>query len=110
SGTGPETVLIPGTVSDRRTWSRVVGRLSGRFRCLLLDPRGTNQTPDPGTAFSADDLASDVVSAMDAAGFERAHLIGHSLGAFVAVTLGARRPDRARRLGARARRPVPAAS
>src|SRR5947209_15501028 len=88
-GKGPELVLIPGTFADRRTWSRVLGRLSARFRCLLLDPRGTNETPDPGTAFTADDLAADVASAMDAAGFERAHVVGHSLGASVAIILAA---------------------
>lgn len=66
-GKGPELVLIPGTFADRRTWSRVIGRLSARFRCLLLDPRGSNETPDPGTPFTADDLASDVAGAMDAA-------------------------------------------
>ncbi|HSS93022.1 MAG TPA: alpha/beta hydrolase [Candidatus Dormibacteraeota bacterium] len=98
AGKGPELVLIPGTFADRRTWSRVVGRLLPRFRCLLLDPRGTNETPDPGTPFTADDLAGDVVAAMDAAKFERAHVVGHSLGASVAVILAARWPDRVRRL------------
>ena len=106
-GEGPETVLIPGTFADRRTWSRVVGRLARRFRCLLLDPRGTNQTPDPGTEFTADDLASDVAAAMDAAGFKRAHLVGHSLGASVAVILAARRPDRVRRVVACSVSPAP---
>jgi pimeloyl-ACP methyl ester carboxylesterase len=97
-GTGPELVLVPGTFADRRTWSRVVGRLSARFRCLLFDPRGTNQTPDPGAPFTADDLAGDVAAAMDAAEIERAHLVGHSLGAAVAAILAARSPDRVRRL------------
>jgi pimeloyl-ACP methyl ester carboxylesterase len=97
-GSGPDLVLIPGTFADRRTWSRVVGRLSTRFRCLLFDPRGTWETPDPGTAFTADDLAGDVVAAMDAAGMARAHLVGHSLGACVAIILAARHPDRVRRL------------
>jgi pimeloyl-ACP methyl ester carboxylesterase len=97
-GSGPELVLIPGTFADRRTWSRVVGRLSARFRCLLLDPRGTHQSPDPGTPFTADDLAGDVLAAMDAAGFGRAHLVGHSLGACVAIILAARQPDRVFRL------------
>lgn len=97
-GKGPELVLIPGTFADRRTWSRVVGRLAAGFRCLLFDPRGTHQTPDPGTPFTADDLAGDVAAVMDAAGVERAHLVGHSLGASVAVILAARRPDRVRRL------------
>lgn len=97
-GQGSEVVLIPGSFADRRTWSRVIGRLSARFRCLLIDPRGTNQTPDPSTRFTAEDLADDVAAAMDAAKFERAHLVGHSLGAGVAVILAARRPDRVRRL------------
>ncbi len=106
-GKGPELVLIPGTFADRRTWSRVVGRLSARFRCLLLDPRGTNETPDPGTPFTADDLADDVAAAMNAAKIERAHLVGHSLGAAVAVILAARRPELVRRLVACSPAPAP---
>ena len=106
-GKGPEVVLIPGTFADRRTWSRVVGRLTSRFRCLLLDPRGTNETPDPGTPFTVDDLADDVAAAMNAAKIERAHLVGHSLGAAVAVILASRRPELVRRLVACSPTPVP---
>jgi pimeloyl-ACP methyl ester carboxylesterase len=106
-GKGPDLVLIPGTFADRRTWSRVIGRLAARFRCLLLDPRGTNETADPGAPFTADDLAGDVSAAMDAARIERAHVVGHSLGAAVAVILAARTPDRVRRLVASSPAPAP---
>src|SRR5258708_39457411 len=108
-GQGPEVVLIPGTFADRRTWSRVVGRLSARFRCLLLDPRGTNETPDPGTPFTADDLADDVAAAMNAAKIEKAHLVGHSLGAAVAVLLAARQAGLVRRRVACSPAPPPVA-
>lgn len=56
------------------------------------------ETPDPGTPFTPDDLADDVLAAMDAAGIERAHLVGHSLGACLALLLAARWPDRVRRV------------
>jgi 3-oxoadipate enol-lactonase len=102
AGSGDPLVLIPGTFSDRRTWAKVVGALTPRFRCLLLDPRGTGASADPGRPFGPDDLVDDVLEAMDAAGFERAHLLGHSLGAHVALLLAARHPDRVRRVVAAA--------
>jgi len=93
-GAGPDVVLVPGTFSDRRAWLKVVGALSPRFRCLLLDPRGTGATPDPGTPFTPDELVDDLLAAMDAAGVRRAHLVGHSLGAGVALLAAARHPAR----------------
>ena len=97
-GSGPPVVLVPGTFSDRRVWLQLVGALSPSFRCLLLDPRGTGETSDPGVPFTPDDLVDDVLRAMDAAGFQRAHLVGHSLGAVVATLAAARHPARTGRL------------
>jgi len=79
-----------------------VGAFSDHFRLLLFDPRGVGETPDPGTPFTPDELADDVLAAMDAAGVQRAHLVGHSLGAYLALLLAARWPDRVRRVVAEA--------
>jgi pimeloyl-ACP methyl ester carboxylesterase len=97
-GDGPAVVLLPGTFSDRRTWLRLIGSFSPAFRCLLFDPRGTGASPDPGTPFTADDLVDDLLAVMDAAGFGDAHLVGHSLGATVALLAAGRRPDRVGRV------------
>lgn len=93
-GEGPKAVLVPGTFSDRRTWLKVVAALSRNVSCLLYDPRGTGDTPDPGIPFTPDELVDELLAVMDAAGFERAHLVGHSLGATVAIIAAARNPAR----------------
>lgn len=90
--------MVPGTFSDRRTWRRVVGALSPRFRCLLYDPRGTGETHDQGIPFTPDDLVDDLLTVLDAAGLLRAHLVGHSLGAAVALLAAARHPARVGRV------------
>ncbi len=97
-GSGDPVILIPGTFADRRTWLKQVGALSSRFQLVLFDPRGVGETPDPGLAFTPDDLAEDVVAVMDAAGVGRAHLVGHSLGAHLALLVAARWPERVRRV------------
>ena len=94
--------MVPGTFSDRRTWLKVVGAVSPTFRCLLFDPRGTGETPDPGRPFTPDDLVDDLLALLDAVGFERAHLVGHSLGASVALLAAARHPARVDRVVAAA--------
>jgi pimeloyl-ACP methyl ester carboxylesterase len=100
AGSGPPLLLLPGTFSDRRAWARVLGSLTPRFECLLFDPRGTGASPDPGRPFTPDELCDDALAVLDAAGVERAHLAGHSLGAVVALLLAARHPGRVRRVAA----------
>jgi pimeloyl-ACP methyl ester carboxylesterase len=47
-----------------------------------------------GEAYTAEDMADDAAAVMDALGWERAHLFGHSLGGAVAQRVGLRHPDR----------------
>jgi pimeloyl-ACP methyl ester carboxylesterase len=101
-GAGPPLVLIPGTFGDRRSWFKQLGLLSPQFQCVLFDPRGVGDTPDPGKPFTPDDLADDVLAVMDSAHLDRAHLLGHSLGAGVALLMAARHPDRVRKVVAAA--------
>src|SRR5205823_4971197 len=49
----------------------------------------------PAMRYSLSDMADDAVAVLDAAGVERAHIVGASLGGMIAQTLAIEHPERA---------------
>ncbi|SDS08140.1 alpha/beta fold hydrolase [Microlunatus soli] len=47
-----------------------------------------------GSSYSFEDLADDAVAVLDALGWQRAHLFGHSMGGLIAQRVALRHPDR----------------
>jgi pimeloyl-ACP methyl ester carboxylesterase len=91
-------VLVHGVTSSSRTWWRVGPALVGRgFRVLAVDLRGHGASPRSGAGLSVADLADDVAETVAGEGPVEL-LVGHSLGALVALELVGRRPGFARRL------------
>jgi pimeloyl-ACP methyl ester carboxylesterase len=92
-GDGPDVVMIHGMATNLAFWwlSMVLAARSG-FRVTALDLRGHGHSSVPATGYTVPDLAGDVVGLMDAAGIERAHLVGHSLGGEVALLIAASQP------------------
>jgi pimeloyl-ACP methyl ester carboxylesterase len=97
---GPLAVLVHGVTSSSRTWWRVGPALAGRgFRVLAVDLRGHGASARAEAGLAVADLADDV--AETAAGTDPGPvdlLVGHSLGALVALEVLGRRPGFARRL------------
>ena len=79
-----------GTTSD--VWADWLPVLADRFRLVRFDTRGFGRSPapSPGFPWSLDGLADDVLAVADAAGADRFHLVGESLGGTVALHLAAR--------------------
>jgi pimeloyl-ACP methyl ester carboxylesterase len=93
---GPLALLVHGVTSSSRTWWRVGPALAGRgFRVLGVDLRGHGASPPGAAGLSLADLAADVAETV--AGPVDL-LVGHSLGALVALELVGARPGFARRL------------
>jgi pimeloyl-ACP methyl ester carboxylesterase len=93
----PLAVLVHGVTSSSRTWWRVGPALAGRgFRVLAVDLRGHGASPRTVAGLSVADLADDVAETVGDSPVEL--LVGHSLGALVALELVGRRPGVARRL------------
>lgn len=92
-GDGPFLLLINGLGFGRWAWFKQVPTLSRHFRTITFDIRG-EQNLSRGVA----DLCAEVVALLDHLGVEKAHVLGTSLGGFVAQKLALERPDLVDRL------------
>ena len=93
-------MLVHGVTSSSRTWWRVGPALAGRgFGVLAVDLRGHGASPRGAAGLAVGDLADDVAETVaGTAGGPVELLVGHSLGALVALELVGRHPGFARRL------------
>jgi pimeloyl-ACP methyl ester carboxylesterase len=89
-GTGPPLVCLHGLVDTWRTWELVLPDLERRHEVLAPTLPGHAGGPPLTGPVTAATLADGVEQAMDAAGFETAHIAGNSLGGFVALQLAER--------------------
>ncbi len=93
AGTGTPVLLLHGLASQRRFWNLVVPRLLPHPVCAL-DQRGHGDTGVVGGPYDLSTCAADAATALDALGWSRAVVVGHSWGAAVALTLAAEHPER----------------
>src|ERR1700733_6876518 len=83
-GSGVPLVLLHGFPLDRTVWDEQLGALAGT-RVIRIDLRGCGESePDSGPALM-ESLAGDVAGVLDALHAERAALVGHSIGGYVAL-------------------------
>lgn len=92
-GDGPPLVLIGGIGFGRWGWFKQIPTLSRHFRTITFDVRGQHTLPR-GIA----NISDEVATLLDHLGLEKAHILGASLGGFVAQELALNRPDLVDRL------------
>ncbi len=98
-GDGEPVLLIQGVGVHGDGWSPQVSALAARHRCLWFDNRGTAASQPLGSApLTVTTLAGDALALVDAQGWSRAHVIGHSLGGLIALELALAAPERVRSL------------
>ena len=92
-GEGPPLVLVGGLGFGRWGFFKQIPALSRHFRTITFDVRGERDLSE-GVA----DLVADVVALLDHLRVRKAHVLGTSLGGFVAQELALERPDLVDRL------------
>ena len=97
-GSGPPLLLIHGLGYARWGWEPVVDELAEAHEVVLFDNRGIGDSDAPLGPYTARMLAEDAVAVLDAAGLERAHVLGTSLGGMIALQVALDRPERVDRL------------
>jgi pimeloyl-ACP methyl ester carboxylesterase len=80
AGEGEPVVLVHGLSGSSRWWSRNASSIAERYRVYFVDLPGFGKMRRLGRPFVLAEAASWLSGWMEAVGFERAHLVGHSMG------------------------------
>jgi pimeloyl-ACP methyl ester carboxylesterase len=94
---GPLVILLHGFPEFWYGWREQIDFLAGQgFRVWAPDQRGYNLSDKPKglAAYNLDQLSADVIGLIDAAGREKAFLVGHDWGAAVAWWTACKYPER----------------
>jgi pimeloyl-ACP methyl ester carboxylesterase len=96
TGTGTPIVFVHEFGGNHWSWEPQVSYFSRRHRCITYSARGyaPSDIPENVEYYSQARAADDVVDVMSAAGIDRAHVVGLSMGAFACLHAAIRHPDR----------------
>ena len=97
-GEGPNLVLIEGLGYHSWMWYRQIPSFSRHFRTLVYDNRGVGLSDKPPGPYSHTENAADLAGLLDYLGWEQTHVLGVSMGGFIAQEFALAYPARLDRL------------
>ena len=87
AGTGPALVMLHGAPSDGRTWQWMARDLARDHTVVAWDAPGFGESSDIDDSWRAPEFADALAAFVAALGLERPHVVGHSFGTMVALSL-----------------------
>lgn len=98
-GSGPVVLFIHGFPLDSTMWIEQLAALSDKRRCVAVDLRGFGRSsPVNGEPLTMERHAADLAGVLDIISEERADIVGHSMGGYVALAFADNYPERMRSL------------
>ena len=98
-GAGSPLVMIQGVGAQGLARNPQIEILKRHYACLSFDNRGIGLSQPAGKRLTVEQMAVDAAALMDDAGWDSAHIVGHSMGGLIALQLALTARERARSLG-----------
>ena len=90
----PPVVFLHAHGLNRSMWDRQKLALRGEYRVVTYDLRGHGRSEKPSTGYGRDVEVADLAALLEHVGIPKAHLVGLSRGAAVALAFAAAHPER----------------
>jgi pimeloyl-ACP methyl ester carboxylesterase len=97
-GKGYPLLLISGLNSDSASWAGVCGKLAKHFRVIAFDNRGSGRSDTPEKRYSIREMAEDAITLLGYLKIKKCHVIGHSMGGYIAQEIAIYYPERVGKL------------
>ncbi len=95
----PGLCFLHGGSAHGHWFDGVIAPFIGRYHVIALDQRGHGESTWPTLpAYATEDFVSDLLGVMDALGWARMTVVGHSMGGANSMALAAWHPERVERL------------
>jgi len=93
---GEPLVLVHGYTGDITDWRHLIPEFSRTRRILALDERGhgRSEAPTDRSVYTIPQMSQDVEALVEHVGFDRFHLLGHSMGGGVVQEIALRSPQK----------------
>jgi pimeloyl-ACP methyl ester carboxylesterase len=98
SGKGNAVVFLHGFLETLAVWDNYASSLSGRFKVVRIDLPGHGASSCYGYSHSMEFMAETVLAVLKELKIRKFHLVGHSMGGYVAIALAEIFPDMIRGL------------
>jgi pimeloyl-ACP methyl ester carboxylesterase len=95
---GPDVLAIHGITASHMSWPWVAHQLEDEARVIAPDLRGRGGSRELPGPYGMRAHADDCIAALDHLGIDKAVIVGHSMGGFVAAVLALHYPERVSQL------------
>jgi non-heme chloroperoxidase len=92
------TIFVHGYIDSWVSFREVLAALRPILPVVALDLRGHGDSDKPECCYTMQDFTKDVIALLDALGFNKANIVGHSMGSFIAQSVALHSPERVNRL------------